>query len=64
MPGEEGMEFCNDILINNDMICEGPEDFGLVLESGPDGGTNIMNSPGMVTIIDDDGKFMTNSWPV
>lgn len=47
---------CRDIEINDDMICEGNEDFELLLESGPDGGTTITNSPGSVFIVDDDGK--------
>ena len=55
-PGEEGQEICADIEINDDMICEGNENFGLLLESGTDGGTTILNSPGSVTIIDNDGK--------
>lgn len=56
-PGQESMMFCRDILINNDMICEGPEDFSLVLESGQDGGSVITNAPGTATIIDDDSTL-------
>ena len=54
-PGTAGSVVCNNISINDDEICEGTEDFDLVLASGPDGGSSILNSPGMVFIIDDDG---------
>ena len=57
--GDEGMIICRNITINNDMICEGPEDFNVVLASGPDGGSIITNSPGTVTILDDDGKHLS-----
>jgi hypothetical protein len=49
---------CTNIDINDDMICEGPEVFSVVLSSGPDGGSMITNSPGMATIIDNDGTFV------
>lgn len=55
-PGQENMQFCNNISIVNDNICEGPESFDICLESAPSGGTIIINTPGSVTIIDDDGK--------
>ena len=54
-PGTAGSVVCNNISINDDDICEETEDFNLVLGSGPDGGSSISNSPGMVFIIDDDG---------
>ena len=46
---------CANISIINDEISEGNEDFVLLLESGSDEGITITNSPGFVTIIDDDG---------
>lgn len=54
-PGDEGTSVCNDFEINDDEICEGNEDFDLLLQSCPEGGTTITNSPGSVNIIDDDG---------
>ena len=54
-PGTAGSVACNNICINDDDICEGTEDFDLVLASGPTGGSFVVNSPGMVIIIDNDG---------
>ena len=58
--GDEGNVECSNISINNNRLCEEDKFFQLVLESGPDGGTVITNSPGMIVILDDDGEFATS----
>ncbi len=50
------MEFCREVLIVDDNLCEGPETFDIVAESVPDGAAIASNSPQTITIIDDDGK--------
>jgi hypothetical protein len=60
-PGQEGDPICVDIDINNDMVCEGDESFEFILTPCPEGGVDIVNSPGTITIIDDDGNKLAFS---
>ncbi len=51
------MEFCTEVLITDDLLCEGDETFNIVAVEVDEGGAMPTNSPQVVTIVDDDCEW-------
>ena len=61
LPGQ--MRFCEDIIINNDLLAEGNEDFSVNLDSlNPLVAINPQFSSATVEIVDDDSKLHRSSY--